>query len=66
MGRIPPPIPPLFGSDAEKREQLKEYRDHLLELQARGPDLGAAVYLWLIVCFLGIAWGLWEILWKTL
>ncbi len=67
MGRIPPPIPPLFGTDAEKREQLTEYRDHLLGLQSdRRRMTSPALYIWLIVCFFWIAWGLWKILWGTL
>ena len=33
MGAIPPSPPPLYGSREERREQLIDYRDHLLRMQ---------------------------------
>ncbi len=35
MGVIPPGPPPLYGSKEEQREQLIEYRDFLLRMQAK-------------------------------
>jgi len=66
MGRIPPPIPPLWGSDAEKREQLTRHRDHLIRLQKSGPGIPKAVWIFLIFCWILTFWGLWKILSKTL
>lgn len=35
MGVVPPPPPPLYGSREERREQLIDYRDFLLRMQAK-------------------------------
>ena len=56
MGVIPPPPPPLYGSREERREQLREYRDHLESMQSQALSWEQTVFCIVVVIGLWI-WG---------